>query len=397
MITPEVDIYRWLADATFTHPRLADLYHAFCDQLLAAGIPIWRAALGLEVLDPETSGAQFRWLASEASLELMPRSGVTDRYSSSPVRIIDETERTYRRRLGEAVIEDLPLLEELRQSGVTDYLITPLAFLERRRSAYMSFATRQPGGFSDEQVAALERAAVLFSPYAERHVLRRTAIDLLTTYLGRRSGERVFSGAIERGTVENIRAAICIADLRGFTRFSDEQPRELVLATLNAFFGVAVDAVEDRGGEVLKFIGDGLLAIFPEIDGSLAEPSCAAVSAVRAMIKGVAELNRQRKAEPAIAFGAALHVGDLAYGNIGGRKRLDFTVIGSAVNHTSRLLELSKKLERTVIMSGALAEQCTLPLARLGKYRLRDVSRSHEVYTLEEMVAEPAKSARMSR
>ena len=166
-----------------------------------------------------------------------------------------------------------------------------------------------------------------------------------------------------------------------------------MLATLNEFFGIMVDAIASQGGEVLKFMGDALLAIFPEIDHDLAGPSEAAIAAVRKASKGIAELNRLRAADdtPPSAFGLALHAGEVAYGNVGGRNRLDFTVTGPAVNHTSRLLELSKKIDRPVLISGSFAECCRLPLARLGKYRLRDVARSHDVYVLNETVAPPGK------
>jgi adenylate cyclase len=379
----------WLADAASKHPQLPELHHSFCDRLLADGLPIWRASLGLEVLHPETSGAQLRWIASEESIEIMPRGTreAMEIYASSPVKIVDETNLPYRRRL-DAPVSDMPLLEELRQSGATDYVIIPLAFLDRNRIAHMSFATRQAGGFSEREIIRLEEATRLFSPYAERHVLKRIAIDLLDTYLGHRSGERVFSGAIERGAVENIRSVICMSDLRGFTRFSDEQPIEIVLSTLNEFFGVMVDAITSEGGEVLKFMGDALLAIFPAADHDLSGPSQAAIAAVRKASKGIAELNRLREmsGRPGLAFGLALHAGEVAYGNVGGRTRLDFTVTGPAVNHTSRMLELSKKIDRPIVISGTFAECCTLPLTRLGKYRLRDVARSHDVYVPNETV-----------
>ena len=388
------DHCHWLADAASKYRGLADLHHAYCDQLLAEGLPIWRASLGLEVLHPETSGAQFRWIASETSIEIVPRGDrqTNEDYASSPVKIVNETHKTYRRRL-DSPIPDMPLLEDLRQSGATDYLIVPLDFLDRGRIAVMSFATRRAQGYSDLEIVRLEEAARLFSPYAERLVLKRIAINLLDTYLGHRSGERVFNGAIERGAVEIIRAVICMTDLRGFTRFSDDQPIEAVLSTLNEFYGVMVDAIASEGGEVLKFIGDALLAIFPEVDHDLTGPSRAALGAVRNAAEGIAELNKLRAGIdiPALAYGLALHAGEVAYGNVGGRNRLDFTVTGPAVNHTSRLLELSKKIDRPILVSGSFAECCPLPLTRLGKYRLRDVARSQDVYVPNEMVAPSSK------
>ena len=374
------DHCHWLADAAAKHRRVSELHQAFCDHLLAEGLPIWRASLGLEVLHPETGGAQFRWIAGETSMEVTPRGDAAAMagYLSSPVRIVDETGQPYRHRFDQPM-GDMPLLDELRQAGATDYVIFPLAFLDRGRTAYMSYATRETRGFREVDLTRLEEATRFFSPYAERYVLKRIAINLLDTYLGHRSGERVFSGAIERGAVENIRAVICMADLRGFTRFSDEQPIETVLATLNGFFGVMVEAITSEGGEVLKFMGDALLAIFPAADHDLSGPSQAAMAATVKAARDASQLG--------YSFGLALHAGEVAYGNIGGRTRLDFTVIGPAVNHTNRLLELSKKIDCTVVASGAFAACCELPLKRLGKYRLRDVARSHDVYVPNETVA----------
>src|SRR4029079_6181546 len=189
------------------------------------------------------------------------------------------------------------------------------------RIAVMSFATRRAQGYSDLEIVRLEEAARLFSPYAERLVLKRIAINLLDTYLGHRSGERVFNGAIERGAVEIIRAVICMTDLRGFTRFSDDQPNEAVLSTLNEFYGVMVDAIASEGGEVRNFIGDPLLAIFSAADHDLTGPSRAALGAVRNAAEGIAELNKLRAGIdiPALAYGLALHAGEVAYGNVGGR------------------------------------------------------------------------------
>ena len=371
------DFALWLIRAA-THERMvADLHRLFCERLVELGLPLWRSSLALEVLDPEFDGPQIRWIAHEVSTRLMPRG--TD-YGDSPGRVVDETKAPYRRRL-DAPISDMPLLEELRQMGATDYYITLLRFLDPQRIANMSFATLAPKGFSDSEITLLEEAALLFSPCAERYVLRGIAIDLLTTYAGRRSAARIYEGAVIRGRPEIVTATILIADLRGFTRFSETQPMTTVLATLNDFFDALVAAIEPMGGEVLKFIGDALFAIFPVNDGDTLPYGATLAAALEARRK-IANLNELRHLNelPPLKFGLALGAGEIAYGNIGSRKRLDFTAIGPAVNQTSRLLEIAKKLDRDIVISQAFAQGSASNFASLGTHELRDIAGAQEVY-----------------
>jgi adenylate cyclase len=382
------DLGFWLANAADRHRDMADLHRAFCDRLLDEGLPISRSSLGLEVLHPELSGWQFVWASREVQvLDSQRGIGTSTDYLTSPVRVVDETWSAYRRRLNEPA-PDMPLLENLRWGGATDYVIFPLPFLDRHRSAFVSFTTQVETGFSEAELVSLETAARLLGPWMERQVLRRIAVDLLNTYVGRRSGERVFNGAIERGSADIVRAAIWMADLRGFTRYSDTQPLETVLARLNRFFETLVAAIEVQRGEVLKFIGDGLLAIFPGERENLRVSCRAAAEAARAACAGMANLNEeQASANDPLRFGLALHAGELAYGNIGGRTRLDFTVIGPAVNHTSRLLEVSKTLGRQVVISGTFAQARGLNLPSLGTHRVRDVADLQEIFGLPEEAA----------
>ncbi|CAN5450216.1 adenylate/guanylate cyclase domain-containing protein [soil metagenome] len=375
----------WLARQALRHPEVDVLFDRFCKHLLDSGIPLWRCSLGLEVIHPETSGSQIRWIAEKSEREetLRPRGEWGDEYVKGPVSIVDETDKPYRRRL-EGPIADMPILEELRLQGATDYFITPLPFVDRSRSAYLSYATREEGGFTDAHVASLERATLLFSPYAERHVLQRIGLDLLTTYIGPRSAERVYAGTISRGESELISAVICMADMRGFTRYVDTQELSTVLATLNDFFAVLVDAIVAQGGEVLKFMGDAVLAGFAQAGDNLSSACHSAIAAARQIETGIAGLNTARIAagRQPLAFGLALHAGDVAYGNIGGRTRLDFTVIGPAVNHTARLLELTKTAQHPILMSEVFARTSGLSLVALGHRRLRDVPGTQNIYTL---------------
>jgi adenylate cyclase len=249
----------------------------------------------------------------------------------------------------------------------------PLPFVDRRRSANMSFATQAEGGFSPADIDELELATRLFSPYAEKHALRRIGIDLMEAYVGHLAGEKVFDGRLERGDVERIEAAVWFCDLRGFTAWSDRAPIEEVIGRLNQWFDRIAEPLAKHGGEILKFLGDGLLAIFP---GERRDACARALAAAREAVDCVAAMS------PPMNFGLALHVGEVAFGNIGSRTRLDFTVIGPTVNHAARLEELTKTLHRTVLASGAFAACVGSGLVPLGRHPLRDVAELEDVWTI---------------
>jgi adenylate cyclase len=259
---PLGDFGLWLTEQT--ELPMAELHESCCRLFVADGLPIWRAVLGTETLNPEELGGQHVWLAEAAPVRTIYYHGVelTSSYLNSPLRIVDETQKPFRQRLV-GPPADMPLLRELQESGATDYLMVPLAFLDRTRSASLSFATLRPAGFTDVEIEWLEAATKLISPYAERHVLRRIAVDLLDTYVGHHAGERIFNGQVKRGAVDTIDAAILMADLRSFTAMSTEQSLTEVVETLDAWFECVAAAVESHRGEILKFMGDGLLAIFP--------------------------------------------------------------------------------------------------------------------------------------
>jgi adenylate cyclase len=373
-----------LAGAAGREATVPTLHKGFCRELRDRGFDIWRSTLALEVLHPEVSGFMHTWTAGEIVLRETRRQGITSSpdYLNSPARVVDETDRPFRKRLIE-VPEPMPLLEELRAQGATDYVMFPLPFIDRTRTAAISFATTAADGFPDSDLDELETAAHLFSPYAERQVLRRIAIDLLDAYVGHSAGEQIFLGSIERGKVETVYAAIWFCDLRGFTRLSDAAPREQVIATLNDWFDCMAQALTQQGGEILKFLGDGMLAIFPA-HADMTDACNRCVDAARQALDNVAVFNSTRLEQglPPLEFGLALHLGEVSYGNVGSRFRLDFTVIGPAVNHASRLQELTKKLGHPVLISGALAERTTRPLTCIGHHRLRDVAEAVEVFSL---------------
>ena len=390
---------QWIARKAAGAPPIDRLHGAFCRELRRRGFPLWRSSLGLEVLHPELSGPQFTWVSGRLALSEFKREGIAQSpsYVNSPTYVVDNTGRRFRRRLSRPA-PDMPLLEELSVAGATDYVIYPLPFEERKRTAVISFATRQRGGFDRQDIQELAAAVSFFSPYAERHVLRRVAIDLLDTYVGAGTGRRIFEGRIERGSIETIQAAIFLCDLRGFTKLSDGMPREEVITMLNAWFDIMTDAVEAHGGEVLKFLGDGLLAMFP-VSGDPGSACDRAVDAATSAVQGVVGLNASRRANGSkpIRFGLAVHLGEVAYGNVGGRRRLDFTLVGPAVNHASRLQEMTKRLRRTVLVSAEVATHSTRPLSSLGQYQLRDLALPQQIHALPAERRRQAATLRHSR
>jgi adenylate cyclase len=278
----------------------------------------------------------------------------------------------------------MEVIANLKADGATDYIMIPLPFLDTYRSASLAFATKAPGGFGDAGIEALTYAATLFSPLAERIALRRVALDALTVYLGPTAAQRAYSGQIERGDLTTLRAAILIADLRGFTLLSDRLERRAMVALLDRWFGVMGAAIEAEGGDILKFMGDGLLAVFP-LDDAPAVSCARALAAATATIEGTSTLNEALVAEgqAPLRFGMALHAGDVEFGNIGAARRIDFTVIGPAVNHASRLQDLTKVLQRPLVLSDVFVATLGRKLTSLGSHVLRGVKEPVEVFAPE--------------
>jgi adenylate cyclase len=377
----------WIAREAAQDARIDVLFGAYCAELTRCALPIWRAQLGLEILHPQTSGNVLTWTNGTIEARQTPRAGAASSptYLNSPTRIVDDTNKPFRRRLDRAAPE-FPVLDELREEGATDYVMFPLPFLDLNRTAVISFATVAATGFAEDDIADLQVATAMFSPYAERFVLRRAAIDLLDTYVGHRTGERIFNGRIERGQIETITAAVWIADLRGFTGLIDSMPREAAIVMLDAWFESLAAATEAQGGEVLKFMGDGMLAIFP-VEGSSSDACERALQAAIMAEKSIAELNEARSAagEPVLGYGFALHLGEVAYGNVGGQRRLDFTVIGPAVNLAARLEKLTRELAVPLLMSEAFAQTIDRELVPLGSHPIRGLGRSEPLFGLAPM------------
>jgi adenylate cyclase len=279
------------------------------------------------------------------------------------------------------MIENPPAREEnivgpLAAEGFTDYVAIPMKFMSSEVHT-VTFASCAPGGFTDEHLAALHRVTIPFSRVAEIMALQRTAANLLNAYVGHDAGERILGGKIQLGDIETMHAVVWFSDLRGFTALSGSIGPDALIRTLNEVFDCQVASIQRHGGEVLKFMGDGLLAIFPTSQSTDRSDVCRrALDAAADSFKALESLNTKRieRGDGVVRFGLALHIGDIAYGNIGGAGRLDFTCIGPAVNLAARLEALTGQLRRDILVSSAFAALANRPMDTIGTFTLKGVA-----------------------
>lgn len=357
-----------------------------CLRLNRAGLPVARTSFHVQTLHPQLFGIGFYWYRGRDDIEIFQaRHGArdTDVYKHSPIRLILEREVDEIHQKLELPDETFafPRYAEIKAEGMTDYLILPLTFSDGKTNA-TSWSTDKPGGFTDEQVALIKMILPVFSLLIEIHLNRRIAANLLDAYVGHQAGERILSGQITRGSGETIPAAIWFSDLRGFTAMSEAKDRDELLALLNHYFDTVARPITERGGEILKFIGDAVLAIFPLKDAAACQRAYdAAIDAKDSLDTLNAE--RVDKGEDTIECGIALHVGEVIYGNIGSADRLDFTVIGPAVNLASRIEGLCPTLHVDILLSSAFKDRLDsdIPLTHLGRHRLKGVKDEVEVFS----------------
>jgi adenylate cyclase len=379
----------WLADGARSAVRSQDVLEQLCLRLVGSGLPLWRVAVFVRTLHPLLMGRSFVWRPDrEVEVSEAPFQFLDDTlFLTSPVQKIYLTGEAIRRRLAAPDCpDDFPFLKELRTDQVTDYLALPLNFTNGEIHV-ATFTTRQARGFSEDHVAALEAVGPPLARVAEVRALRVTAISLLNAYVGHKAGEQILAGRIRRGDVERIRAVIWLSDMRGFTRRADTMAPASLIELLNLFYDNLVPAIEAEGGEVLKFMGDGLLAIFRIPDGADADDACArALRAAKEAQRNVAALEGAGSAdgvEP-LRFGLALHVGDALYGNIGAGARLDFTCIGPSVNRAARLEKIASRLGRAVVASAAFARHMPEEFMTLGDFELAGFREPETVFGLRD-------------
>lgn len=378
-------LYEWLVDGAPGAAGSPEVLQRVGDDLAAAGVRLFRIAAFVRTLHPSVMGRRFVWQRGAGEVEVIaPPHAIlsTKEYVDSPVHVVTTTGRELRCRLDVDTPFEFEILEQQRRAGLTDYLCLPLPFLSGEIHA-VAYSTDAPGGFSDDELAALRAVTRPLARVAEILALRRTASALLSAYVGREAGERILRGQILRGDTESIRCVIWFSDLRGFTSLSGSARPDEIILVLNRVFDCQVPAVERHGGEVLKFMGDGMLAIFPIDDKRPPAAVCGeALAASTEAFAALDALNGERAAaaEPPLAFGVSLHLGDVAYGNIGGAARLDFTAIGPAVNLASRIEGLTGRLGKRLLVSDAFARATTAPLRPVGTFELKGVAGAATVH-----------------
>jgi adenylate cyclase len=382
-IRPVLD---WLDAGAPPARRPDDALMYFCRKLLACGISLHRVAVFVRTLHPNVAGRGYFWRADREEVEVdqAEHSFIgSEEHLASPIYAVWSSNREVRRRLADpACPMDYPVLGDLRAEGVTDYLAMPLRFLSDEVHC-ATFATRRPGGFTEAEVAALQRVLPPFTRFAEVYANMRKAQNILDAYLGPAAGEKVLAGRIKRGDGEDINAVIWFCDLRDSTALADSMGRHEFLALLNDYFECVLGPVLERGGQVLRFIGDAALAIFPvdgRPDGGEKQACAQALAAAREALAGMEKLNQARPRP--LRFGIGLHLGELTYGNIGTPTRIEFTVVGAAANEAARIESLCKHLDVDLLVSEPVARALPGEFRSLGSHTLRGVGDKMELFTV---------------
>ncbi|HEY1780198.1 MAG TPA: adenylate/guanylate cyclase domain-containing protein [Roseiarcus sp.] len=386
--------------------RGADAYHLFdgyCQRLVIDKVPLWRAQAAMETLHPQWNGYGYTWRRDLNAIEpeSYAHTDENDRllfaspfYALMQRALAGENAPSLRRRVAASSSErDFPILQEFHERGVTDYFAQIFAYgaagdRSQGTGIAYSFATDRMGGFSDDDATLVQSTLPALSLAMKAHAGRVIAAGLLATYLGEDAGRRVHAGSIMRGSVDNLRAVIWYADIRGFTAVSDAAPGPVVVELLNDVFEILTASLRERGGQVLKFIGDAMLAIFPFEEADRSETCRRALDAAIEAMSAIDALNAARTAAgaPLASVDLALHLGDVLYGNVGATDRLDFTVIGPAINEAARIEALCEPLGRAVLVSAEFVVGMGASDARLtslGRHTLRGVRDAKEVFALD--------------
>lgn len=392
-------IAAWLVERGLAGASETELLHGTCERCCEAGLDLSRAQAVIDTLHPVYEGRAFRWRRDKPEQEAVIEYGsseegeVAANWQQSPFyRLWSTGEGELRRRLVPDMPSEFPILERLRQKGVTDVLALMHRFagegtIGGMDRVYSSWSTTREGGFGEEELAALRRLSPPLALALKCASLGRIARTLVEVYLGQDAGQRVLSGRITRGVAERINAVLWFSDLRGYTSITDSAAPGEIIPLLNDYADAVISAIRKEGGEVLKLIGDGVLAIFRADD-----PVGACRAALRAeaqMRHGVQALNARRTSEgrPVTTVYLGLHVGDVFYGNVGSVDRLDFTVVGPAVNEANRIAAMCRSADRAVLFSSDFRKATPEPersmLVSVGRYALRGVGRSQELFTLD--------------
>jgi adenylate cyclase len=380
-------IAEWLSAGARRNPSFIHTLDELAWRLVAAGIPLLRASLHSGTLHPQYLGDTYMWWRTTGRTQkVMITHEITDLvpYAENPVRRVREGDETLRRGLeGDETRFDLPVLHDLKARGATDFLALPVASTFGFSAHAASYVSDRPGGFSEHEIADLTALSERLSVIADMNSQRQIAENTLKAYLGPQTGPRVLAGQIRRGSGEAMAAVLWSSDLRRFTELSDHWPADRVIGLLNDLFDLQAKAITGHGGEILKFVGDGLLAIFPVADPADAPSAAAnALAAAEEALAALVELRARATAdgESPLEIVIALHYGTVVYGNVGSAARLDFTVIGPAVNLVSRIEAVAKSLDLPLVVSDDFAGVFGKKLTSLGRRSLRGLEQPHELF-----------------
>jgi adenylate cyclase len=390
-------ISNWLIDQGLMGSDFETILSGFCEKLADAGVTFQRAMIGMRTLHPSVDAKTFIW---NPSGEVLSESQIIDGRDGSDWRqsplyeMIETGDHAVRFRLdGEDEEFEYPILAALKAEGATDYLARVTRFTvgdmqSVETGLISSWTMDRPGGFTDHDIALLDRLIPRLALTAKTLLTQEIAVNMLDTYVGPDAGRRIMGGDIHRGSLDVIRAVLVYADLRGFTRMTDSVGRDGLAPMLDAYFDEMVPPVTERGGQVLKFMGDGLLATFNLEDQPHNSICSVALQAGVQTLLRVNALNERRRAEglPVMELDIALHLGDVLYGNVGAADRQDFTVIGPAVNEASRIEVLCQELGHHLLVSETFAQAATAcegSLIPVGRHELRGVRQAQELYTVD--------------
>lgn len=387
----------WICEQGLLRVSLETLLEGFCERLVTIGLPLMRSYISVQTLHPRISVLGCTWKPGEGIRTdvILYRPEPSEAYLQSPFKpMVDGDLDHLRIRLEGDDPLPFPVCEEFRAEGATDYLAHLIRYgrngmPDGKTGVILSWTTSTPGGFSDDHIALLGYLVPKLAMGVQTRISQDITINLLDTYVGSVAGRQILNGEIRRGALEVISSVILLSDLRGFTAMSDRIPRQDLVEMLNQYFDCLVTPIADHGGNVLKFLGDGLLATFP-LNGDAAEDLCEkALDAASEILNKVTELDNERRAagKPVMDLDIALHLGDVYWGNVGSAERLDFTVVGPAVNEASRIEALCAQYERNLLMSETFAEaakRSSHRLVSIGRFALRGVRSAQSIYTLEE-------------
>lgn len=379
----------WLFDQARLIETQGEFVQQLADRLLLAQAPLDRLLVTLSTLNPQVAATSYSWLKSSGkTISFFPDHQIrqTDRYIGSPMQKLFETNKKVRQRLDQLPADAHLAYTELADDGFIDYLALPVRFAQNLGSALI-IATKKAEGFSDHDIECFRRLRSFMGPQLEVFSLRHQLLSLMNTYVGHRTGQKILSGMIRRGDADTIHAALWFSDLRGLTYLSENLPAEQILALLNEYFEYVSAAVTARGGEILRFIGDAMLIVFPIDAHTNSRQACNnAVDAALDARATIATLNHQRRRhqQAEIRFGVGLNVGEVIYGNVGAPDRLDFTVMGPAVNRVARLETLTKSLNSDILFSKEFADLIEQPTRFLGEHEMKGITKAQAVYALLE-------------